>query len=147
MTHPVPSAMVRLHQLVRAQVESKTTRVDLGPVAEFDEPDAVAIGLATQTPEAVPGQVIAAGMGSDRYSFDLICSAQSADGDEDLPARMDRVFALVDVVRGVLPALADAVDDVWGAQMSRESFAWVETQQGLGAFVEFAVRIEANRPL
>lgn len=145
--HPIPVTTLALHQrVVAAFATDPLVRVDLGPVGEFEEPDAVAIGLATATPEAVPGQVAAAGLGSDRFTFDLVCSAQSSSGDDDPAARLTRVFELVDVVRGALKVLV--VSGVWSTGIDRESFAWVDDGRGaVAAFVEFVVRIQADRPL
>ena len=41
MTHPIPAAMVALHGLVEVAVDTRTVRVDLGPMTDFEEPDAI----------------------------------------------------------------------------------------------------------
>lgn len=146
MPHPTPATVVALYRRVRAAVESPTVRVDLGPVGEFEEPDAIAIGLATSTPEVAPAQVAAAGLLGDRYAFDVVCSVQSTTGDDDPQVSLTRVGELSDAVRGQLPAVLADVAEVWSAQVERESFTWVDANGAVAAFAELVVRVTADRP-
>lgn len=147
--HPIPATMLALYGRVRAATaDDSAVRVDLGPTSEYEEPDAIAIGLAPLAAEAVTGLVESAGLDSDRDTFDLTCSAQSVSGDDDPATRLVRVFELVDAVRSELPGLVVDLDGlVWSAGIVRESLTWVQVHEAVGALVEFTVRVTADRLL
>lgn len=152
--HPAPLAAQKLYELVVAAAapQRETLRVDFGDPGEFEEPDAIAIGLSVRTPEAITG-VVARTLGYEMTPYEIACTAQSWSGDSGSPdespalIRMVRVFEVVDIVRDVCLANRDLglPKVVAGASVTREAFSQLAVERGELAFVEFTVRIEAGR--
>lgn len=149
--HPAPLAAMRLHELVvaAAAAQRERLRVDFGDPGEFEEPDAIAIGLAVLTPEAIAGQVTRT-LGYEFVPYDIACTAQSWSGDDDEApaiARMIRVFELVDLVREVCLANRDLglPRVVREASVTREAFSQLPVERGELAFVQFTVHVKASR--
>lgn len=150
--HPVPLAASALYQLVKvaAAPQRERLRVDFGDPGEFEEPDAISIGLAVRAPESIAGAA-RRGLGLEFLPYDIGCTAQSWGGDDDeIPAlaRMVRVFECVDLVRDVCRAHRDLglTRQVREASVTREAYSQIPMDRGELALVEFVVHIEAYRP-
>lgn len=150
--HPVPLAARALFELVEAAAEPhrEHLRVDFGDPGEFEEPDAISIGLSIRAPESIAGSG-RRGLGMEFLPYDIGCTAQSWGGDDnETPAlaRMVRVFELVDLVRDVCRAHRDLglTRQVREASVTREAYSQIPMERGELALVEFVVHIEAYRP-
>lgn len=143
--HPAVVAAGRLHQLLTAAV-GDTVRVDLGPQEGTTESlDLMAVGLSTEDFSVVSGTVEAAGLGFQQEVMDIGCMAQSVSGDDDVLARMDRCFELMDLAASLIEADDDG-EVTWG-RIVRHQTQWVTGPGGIGALVLFAVGVDAHRPV
>lgn len=150
--HPVPTVVRALYALVDTAVaDDPNIRVDLGNPGEFDEFDAIGIGLATTPVDPVEDRQTTRTMGYDVHEFDVVCVALSWTGDDDARAEwMSRAFELTDIVRDELATPQGrtlGLDKVLQAApwVSSTSFGWVLDRQSLKAQVEFSVRCKAYR--
>lgn len=156
MANPAPAAVDALVALLRtAAVDGGPlagVRVDDGPPPgeEFDEFDAIGVGVSVDEFEAIqstPGYAL----GSEDEPADVQCTAQSWTGDADpeVWGRLrTRAFELLDVVRDQLTMHPDLglPGVVWRAEVARWSLRQALTESGAPmAVVPFTVRINAYR--
>lgn len=155
MSHPVPLAIDRLVVLLHSAAlpvgPLAGVRVDDGPPpAEFDERDAIGVGVMLDEFDAL-SSAPAYSVGSEQEPTDVQCVAQSWTGDADKAvwSRLRaRVFELLDGVRGVLAEHRDLdlPGAVWSAEIARWSLRHAVTAGGAPMVVlNFTVRIQAYR--
>jgi hypothetical protein len=151
--HPLPRVLQALHAAAEAAAEADLAaggdrvRVDLGPAGEFEERDAIGIGV---TVDAL-GEAVRVEVGPtparETYRISVGCVAQSWAGDGDFTARIVRGCQLVDLVREQLnlDAQLGLPGVVLRSYISQEGLTPIGGAEGAIALTSFTVTVEAYR--
>lgn len=113
-----------------------------GPPTKYLKRDVIAVGLTTEDLAVETGKTDA-GLGNRHEQADVNCLARSWSGNDDLPARRDHAFALVDAVAAVLAADPTVGGTVVRARVAGLVYSALRSGEGTGALIEFRVRFDA----
>lgn len=148
MVPPVPAAIESLVALLRASPTMAGVRVEDGPLTTgVEEPDAVGVGLETEDADVASSELRPGLRGAHDEMFDLVCVAQSWNGDGDLTAARRRVFQVLDAVADVLAADRDLglPGQVLSAALVRTAYVPDRFDGGVLARAPFVVQVRAYR--
>lgn len=144
MTHPLPQATTRLHELL-TEALGETVSVDFGfRPGETESLDALVVGLSTEDVAATTG-VVEYEMAGEHHNVEINCMAQSVNGDNDPGVALARCFELLDQVRSALAHDRQLDGSVAWGRVTNYRSQWTRTDAGDGALLIFPVTVEAFR--
>lgn len=115
-----------------------------GPPIDYLRPDVIAVGVSTED-LSVESETADAGLRARRERVDVTCLARSWTGDADLAPRRVRAFAMVTAVETVLADDPTVGGSVTRARLTSAVYTPVRNREGVGAFVEFRIQVDAFR--
>lgn len=144
MISSIASAIDSLISLVDSEVRATDPDVDVldGPDVDDVGRDVIAIGISGEDFNT-DADVIHAGLGTHRETYDLICMVRSWSGDSELAPRRLRAFQLFHIVSRVVRSNPQLNGTVAHARISSVTYAPARLPEGAVASVTFRVRIDA----
>lgn len=144
MPSTVPAAIDAVVALCRGAV----TGADVydGPPSGGDHLDWIGVGYDPTGGESASATTEWAALGAQRHeeNFDITCTAGSSSGDDAVPARRVRCYALLDAVAAALAVDYSLGGSVRVAHITSHSLFQERDEQGLTVGVRFVINCQAR---
>lgn len=146
-TSSIPAAIDGLLGLLRASSALRNVEIIDGEPTTNTPKEFIAVAFAEDGGEVVSGQQAPATLGNLRRSesFDIACFVSAWNGGTVMKTVRDRAFALYAAVEDAVRTGGTLGGSVIFADISQESFAQYQTEQGAVADISFTVAVKINR--
>ena len=146
-TSSIPAAIDGLLGLLRASADLRGVEIIDGEPTTNTPKEFIAVAFAEDGGEVVSGMQVVATIGNLRRSetFDISCFVSAWTGSTATKVVRDRAFDLYAAVENAVRAGGTLGGSVIFADISQESFAQYQTDQGAVADIAFTVAVKINR--